>query len=70
VTFELVPEGGNVRLIPTYRHLPDRADMVRTSGGWHTHLDVLVERANGRVPKAFWTTFGEIEGDYEKRYPR
>ncbi|MDP2334702.1 MAG: SRPBCC family protein [Reyranella sp.] len=70
VTFELVPEGGNVRLILTHRHLPDRADMVQTSGGWHTHLDVLVERANGRVPKAFWTMFGEIEGEYEKRYPR
>lgn len=70
VTFELVPEGKNVRLILTHRHLPNRADMVQTSGGWHTHLDVLVERANGRVPKAFWTLFGDIESQYEKRYPK
>ncbi|MDP1961414.1 MAG: SRPBCC family protein [Reyranella sp.] len=70
VTFELVPEGKNVRLILTHRHLPDRADMVQTSGGWHTHLDILIERANGRVPGAFWTVFGDIEGEYEKRYPR
>ncbi len=69
VTFELVPEGGNVRLILTHRQLATRADMIQTSGGWHTHLDILVERANGRVPKAFWTAFGDIEGEYEKRYP-
>ncbi|MDP1750835.1 MAG: SRPBCC family protein [Reyranella sp.] len=69
VTFELLPEGGNVRLILTHRHLPNRTDMVQTSGGWHTHLDILVECANGRVPKAFWTVFGNIEEEYEKRYP-
>jgi uncharacterized protein YndB with AHSA1/START domain len=70
VTFELLPEGKNVRLILTHRKLSTRADMVQTSGGWHTHLDILVERANGRVPKAFWTVFGDIEADYDRRYPR
>lgn len=70
VTFELVPEGRNVRLILTHRQLPTRADMVQTSGGWHTHLDILVERANGRVPKAFWAAFGNIEQQYEERYPK
>ena len=70
VTFELVPEGKNVRLILTHKNLPNRAAMVGTSGGWHTHLDVLVERANGRVPKAFWTVFGDIESQYDKRYPK
>jgi len=70
VTFELVPEGKNVRLILTHRHLPDRAKMVQSSGGWHAHLDILVERANGRIPPAFWTVFGRIEDEYEKRYPR
>jgi uncharacterized protein YndB with AHSA1/START domain len=70
VMFELVPEGKNVRLILTHRKLPTRAEMVQTSGGWHTHLAILVERANGRVPKAFWTVFGDIEQDYEKRIPK
>ena len=70
VTFELLPEGKNVRLILTHRKLSTRANMVQTSGGWHTHLDILVERANGRVPKAFWTVFGDIEADYDRRYPR
>ena len=31
------PEGKNVRLILTHRKLPTRAEMVQTSGGWHTH---------------------------------
>ncbi len=69
VTFELIPEGRNVRLILTHRQFADRAEMVQTSGGWHTHLDMLVERANGRVPKAFWAVFGNIEQEYEERYP-
>ncbi len=58
-----------MRLILIHRKLPTRAEMVQTSGGWHTHLAILVERANGRVPMAFWTVFGDIEQDYEKRIP-
>ncbi len=70
VTFELAAEGKNVRLILTHRKLPTRAEMVQTSGGWHTHLAILVERANDRVPKPFWTVFGDIEAEYEKRIPK
>lgn len=70
VTFELAPEGKNVRLILTHRKLPTRAEMVQTSGGWHTHLAILVERANGRVPQPFWRVFGDIEAEYEKRIPK
>ena len=69
VTFELFPEGAMVRLILTHRRLSDRATLVQTSGGWHTHLDILVERAHGRTPPAFWTVFGNIEGEYEMVYP-
>ena len=64
-----MPDGRKVRLILTHRLLPTRADMVQSSGGWHTHLDILVERANGRVPEAFWTVFGTIEQQYEECYP-
>lgn len=68
VTFELLPEGDKVRLVLTHRRLTDRATMVQTSGGWHTHLDILVDRANGRTPPAFWTVFGDIESEYETLY--
>jgi len=70
VTFELFPEGEKVCLVLTHRRLPDRAAMIMTSGGWHTHLAILVERAHGRTPPAFWTVFGAIESQYEMLYPK
>lgn len=68
VLFELTQEGDKVRLVLTHSHLADRAEMTDVSGGWHTHLAVLVERLNGRMPPAFWTLFGDIEDRYEKRF--
>ena len=44
--------------------------LQEAGAGRLTHLDILVERANGRVPNAFWTVFGDIEQDYETRTPR
>jgi uncharacterized protein YndB with AHSA1/START domain len=70
VTFELFPEGDKIRLVLTHRRLSDRAMLVQTSGGWHTHLDILVARAHGRTPPSFWTVFGDIEGEYDKLYPK
>lgn len=70
VTFELAEKGKQVLLTVTHRKLANRGDMVMVSGGWHTHLDILVERANARTPPAFWTVFGEIEREYDERYPR
>ena len=56
-------------LTVTHRRLANRAEMVEVSGGWHTHLDILVERAHGRVPQAFWTVFGNKEAEYENLVP-
>ena len=70
VTFELRPQGKQVLFTVTHRRLADRAKMVQASGGWHSHLAILVERLNGRVPKAFWKVFGDIESQYEQRYPK
>ena len=70
VTFELKPQGAQVLLTVTHRQLANRTEMVMVSGGWHTHLAILVERANARTPPAFWTVFGEIEAEYETLYPK
>ena len=70
VTFELTPQGDHVLLTVTHRRLASRDDMIDVSGGWHSHLDILVERANGRVPPAFWTVFGDLEEEYDRRYPK
>lgn len=70
VTFELKPQGDQVLLTVTHRQFGSREKMVMTSGGWHTHLDILVERANGRTPPAFWAVFGNVEAEYDQLYPK
>jgi len=68
VEFRLVPEGGKVRLILTHSRIPDRDYAINVSGGWHSHLDILQHKAEGRVPPAFWDVWRGIEGVYAKRY--
>jgi hypothetical protein len=67
VSFELTTEGDKVRLILVRRRLPNRTEMISVGGGWHTHLAVLNERLNGRIPPSFWTLFGDIEDQHAKR---
>jgi uncharacterized protein YndB with AHSA1/START domain len=69
VTFELSPQGEDVLLVLTHRRLRDRAMMVMVGSGWHTHLDILVDRLSGREPRPFWSTHAALEAEYEKRLP-
>jgi uncharacterized protein YndB with AHSA1/START domain len=64
VTFELLPEGGKVRLVVTHRKLASRAEMVDVSGGWHLHLDILEDQLAGRALRGFWSRLGPIEAEY------
>lgn len=68
VLFELSAEGGHVRLTVTHTRLPDRTKMVMSSGGWHTHLDILAERIAGNTPAAFWTEFSRLQKEYAERF--
>ena len=67
VTFELTPKGDKVLLVVTHRRLSDRGGLISVSGGWHTHLDILVERLNGRTPRPFWSIHEKLAGQYAKR---
>jgi len=69
VTFTLEPKGGEVLLTVVHRRLPDRAMLVKVAAGWHAHLDVLVARARGNAPSAFWDAWTRLTQDYEKRLP-
>jgi uncharacterized protein YndB with AHSA1/START domain len=69
VTFELIPEGDEVRMVITHRNLVTRAALLSVSGGWHAHADVLVDKINGRVPKPFWSEHSRLEQEYERRLP-
>jgi uncharacterized protein YndB with AHSA1/START domain len=66
VTFELTPRGEDVLLVLTHRRLAP-SDMLGVSGGWHTHLDILVDNLNDRVPRPFWSTYAPLEAEYEGR---
>ena len=69
VTFELIPQGGDVLLILTHRRLDDRKAMLSVASGWHTHLDVLQNHLEGKASGGFWSRHAEFEKDYNERFP-
>jgi len=67
VVFELSVKGNDVLLVLTHHRLPNQNDLLGVSGGWHTHLDVLVEHLNGRTAPAFWSKMDKLNAEYKKR---
>lgn len=70
VTFELTPEGKNVRLVLIHRRLSSRAEMADVSGGWHLHLGILAAKLEGRVQEPLWATHTKLEAAYAERIPK
>jgi uncharacterized protein YndB with AHSA1/START domain len=70
VTFELTPQGKDVLLTLTQIRLASRAEMVDVAAGWHTHLAILADNAEGRTPRPFWATWTGKEDEYDKRLPK
>jgi uncharacterized protein YndB with AHSA1/START domain len=70
VTFELSPRGSQVLLVLTHRRLATRKDIVSVSGGWHAHVGILEDALAEREPRPFWTTFLQVEAQYEARTPQ
>ncbi|MBW8726881.1 MAG: SRPBCC family protein [Inquilinus limosus] len=66
VTFELTPQGAEILLAVTHRRL-GTDQMASAAGGWHTHLDILVDRMHGRVPQPFFIIHTPLEAEYEAR---
>ncbi|CAI0798239.1 Activator of Hsp90 ATPase homolog 1-like protein [Serratia quinivorans] len=67
VTFELTEQGNAVLLTVTHRRLANRDEMLSVAGGWHTHLDILVDRLYDRQPQPFWSTHARLEEEYRAR---
>jgi len=67
VTFELTEQGKAVLLTVTHRRLANRDEMLSVAGGWHTHLDILVDRLHNRQPQPFWSTHTRLEEEYRAR---
>lgn len=66
VVFELSKQGDKVLLVLTHHRLPNTKDLLGISGGWHTHLDVLVDHLNGRVAPAFWDKHNMLNAEYKR----
>lgn len=65
VTFELEEAGEAVRLTLTHRRLgEERAVLANVAAGWHTHLQILLDRLEGRTPQPFFAEFERIETSY------
>ena len=67
VCYELEEQGDKVLLTLTHTRLSSSDEMLSVSGGWHTHLDILVDILEDREPKPFWKTHAELEAEYEQR---
>lgn len=67
VVFELSQQGDEVLLVLTHHRLPDQNDLLGVSGGWHTHLDVLMAHLNGRTAPGFWSTHAALAAEYKVR---
>jgi uncharacterized protein YndB with AHSA1/START domain len=69
VTFELEPQGDEVKLTVIHRRARDRSQLLGVSAGWHAHLDVLVARLEGDDLPLFWKTWTELRAAYDQRLP-
>jgi uncharacterized protein YndB with AHSA1/START domain len=69
VRFDLSERDGKVLLTVTHSRLHNRDELVSVAGGWHAHLQILLERLEGREPPNFWTTHEGLEAEYERRLP-
>lgn len=67
VTFELTERGTDVLLTVTHRRLNGGAEMASVAGGWHTHLEILVDNLNERMPRPFWSSHAKVASEYEQR---
>lgn len=70
VTYELEQRDDGVLLTLIHRRLSDRDMLTGVCGGWHTHLDLLVDVLTGKEPQPFWRTHTALEAEYEARLPR
>ena len=68
VTFELFPEGPNVRLVVTHRRLGSTEIMISVASGWEAHLGILEDRLTGKKPRGFWSTHARLEKEYAVKF--
>lgn len=67
VTFELSQQDNGVLLTLTHRRLGSENEALKgIAAGWHTHLGILKDKLNKRVPQPFWELHTRLEEEYEQ----
>ncbi|WP_262691934.1 SRPBCC family protein [Kordiimonas aestuarii] len=67
VTFSLEKQGDKVLMTITHRKLTTPELMADVSGGWHAHLDIMVDVLEGKPARAFWANHTRLDTEYRKR---
>jgi uncharacterized protein YndB with AHSA1/START domain len=67
VCYELRTEGDKVRLILIHRRLETPKIVLDVSGGWHTHLNLLVDVLEERRLRPFYKMQEQYGSEYRKR---
>jgi uncharacterized protein YndB with AHSA1/START domain len=67
VCYQLEPQGDKVRLVLIHRRLETSDTVLSVSGGWHTHLNVLVDVLESNPPRPFYKMQLEYESEYSRR---
>ena len=67
VCYELTERGDKVLLVLTHRRLETTDTVLSVSGGWHTHLNVLVDVLEGSKPRPFYRMQQQYESEYSER---
>jgi uncharacterized protein YndB with AHSA1/START domain len=65
VCYELAVVADKVRLVLTHTRLSNAEMMLSVSGGWHAHLEILIDVLDGTEPQPFWSLHTELETKYE-----
>ena len=67
VEFKLEEIGDKVRFTLTHSKIPDESYRTGVTGGWHSHLEILQYRAEGKTPPAFWDVWRNVQAAYGKK---
>jgi uncharacterized protein YndB with AHSA1/START domain len=64
LTFKLSAQGDKVLLVLRQSPVATPEDLSNYGVGWHTHLDTLQDRLEGKKPRGFWSNFDRLQKVY------
>ncbi len=68
VCYQLSEQGDKVKLVLIHRRLESPGTVLDVSGGWHTHLNLLVDVLNESKLRPFYKMQARYEAEYSERF--